>query len=127
MVSEDQYQKQLDTRAIELAAEMKGQMGQINVTLTAHLKDCLEERRHASEQRHNFREEVGINMRAIESKVDHGVASLDKKISTNNKMTISLVLGVASTIILLLIGLVGFLLPYAIKSIQLLPPNISNP
>lgn len=48
-MSDGQYQ--LDTRAIELASELKGSLAAITEVLNRHLNDCLEERRNAAAQR----------------------------------------------------------------------------
>lgn len=51
-------QAYLDTRALEIASELKGSVNMMNQILKSHLDDCIEERRVATKQRQDFRADV---------------------------------------------------------------------
>ncbi len=98
-------QDQIDSRALELAAELKGAVGQIGETLRAHLDDCLEERRQAGKQRHDFRAEMALGMAGLEAKMGASFNAVHGRISgTKNTL-----MGIGGTTIVLLLGLCGFL------------------
>jgi chromosome segregation ATPase len=47
----------------------------------AHLKDCLEERRAAATNRHDFRAEVANTLEALSNRMEKGFAKLGESIS----------------------------------------------
>ena len=60
-------QTHLDTRALEIASELKGSVNMMNQILKSHLDDCIDERRIATQTRKDFRAETDSNFSALRS------------------------------------------------------------
>lgn len=84
-------QGQLDTRALEIASQLRGTMDQIEKTLRDHMQDCGEERRIASQGRQKLRDDIV------------------KAVNSNTRLTI----GGLAALVLILLGIIGYLIDNA--------------
>jgi uncharacterized protein (DUF3084 family) len=64
-----------------LIVQLQRQLDQQHQAHQTHLKDCMEERRKATEQRHDFRAEVANTLDALSDRMDRGFVKLGESIS----------------------------------------------
>lgn len=70
-MSDQHFQRSLDTRALEIAAGTQKLCEVIERRMTRHEDDCTVERRKAQEQREQFRAEVKKDSSEIISSISH--------------------------------------------------------
>jgi|SRR5882724_1954404 len=58
-------QRALDSRALEMAAASRELLDKLDARMTRHEEDCKEERRQATEQRHDFRAEMALTLSSM--------------------------------------------------------------
>jgi hypothetical protein len=75
-VNEEDSKRQLDMRALELAAGAERLMMILEKRMTRHEDDCLQERRDASAHRQSMREEIMSSIRALHARFNQALVAL---------------------------------------------------